>query len=73
MGAPGPSHLGTGETTNLNRPEVDHEDRNPSPQTPVATNAPASLILARPRKPLPSLFLRNPLKTITKFFAQLCR
>ena len=35
-GCPGPSHLGTWETTNLNRPEADHEDRDPSPETPIS-------------------------------------
>ena len=30
MGAPGPSHLGTWETTDLNGPEADHDDQDRS-------------------------------------------
>ncbi len=52
MGAPGPSHLGTWETTNLNRPEADHEDRDPSP-----INAPAASIASN-RSPQADLTLR---------------
>ncbi len=57
MGAPGPSHLGTWETTNHNRPEVDHEDRDPSPETPIQPqNTPASLILAGHASPSQPFF-----------------
>jgi hypothetical protein len=66
MGAPGPSHLGTGDSIDLNRPRL-NLDRSRTTAHAIRKDP------GQPRKPLPAHFPRKPLKTRRKNIPQVCR